>query len=114
MFEKPHQPLLPKAHFALRFLRNFAFALTMIALSLFAGMWGYRHFENLTWLDAYVNAAMLLSGMGPLHSPVTTGGKLFAGTYALFSGIFFLFIMGVIFSPIIHRLFHLFLLKKGE
>ncbi|MFA6916636.1 MAG: hypothetical protein WC222_09580 [Parachlamydiales bacterium] len=114
MFEKPHQPLLPQAHFILRVLRNFLFALVIIGISLFMGMWGYRHFEHLDWIDAYVNAAMLLSGMGPLHNPVTYGGKIFAGTYALFSGILFLFIMGVIFSPIVHRLFHIFLLKKGE
>jgi hypothetical protein len=69
-------------------------------------MWGYHAYENMSWVDAFANASMILSGMGPLTPLVTTGGKMFAGFYALFSGLFFIIIMGLILAPIIHRFFH--------
>jgi hypothetical protein len=66
------------------------------------------HFEQLTWLDALLNAAMLLGGMGPVDKPLTDGGKLFASLYALFAGIVFLVAIGVMLAPIVHRLLHRF------
>lgn len=75
-------------------------------------MAGYHYFEEMSWVDAYVNAAMILSGMGPISPMQTVGGKLFAGSYALFSGIVFLFIMALIFAPIVHRFLHKFHMEE--
>lgn len=69
------------------------------------GMIGYHTFENMSWVDAFVNAAMILSGMGPMGQLSTSGGKIFAGMYALFSGLFFILIVGVIAAPAVHHFF---------
>lgn len=76
--------------------------------SLLIGMAGYASFEGLPWLDAFLDAAMLLGGMGPVESPRTDGGKLFAGLYALYAGLVFLVATGVVLAPILHRLLHKF------
>ncbi len=76
--------------------------------SLLFGMSGYAYFEKLEWRDAFLNAAMLLGGMGPVNAPVTDGGKLFAGFYALYAGLVFLIVVGVMLAPILHRLLHKF------
>lgn len=108
MYENQKQKLIPQHKFIKRLARNFAIGLSLIAVALFIGMLGYHHFEGMSWLDAYLNAAMILSGMGPAEPLKTEGGKFFAGTYALFSGILFLVIMAIIFAPIFHRFFHQF------
>jgi len=82
-----------------------------MAAALGIGMVGYHFTENLAWLDAFVNAAMILSGMGPLSPIQTSGGKFFAGCYALFSGLAFITIVGVIFAPVFHRFLHKFHLE---
>lgn len=92
--------------FALRVAGHASVALAFIAVSLLVGMAGYRAFEHMTWLDAFLNASMLLGGMGPVQAPVTTGGKAFAGAYALYSGLVFLITAGVIFAPLVHRVMH--------
>jgi hypothetical protein len=71
-------------------------------------MWGYAHFENLAWRDAFLNAAMLLGGMGPVAAPVTDGGKIFAGIYALYSGLVFLISASLLLAPVVHRWMHRF------
>ncbi|KAG6558872.1 hypothetical protein RHABOEDO_000454 [Candidatus Rhabdochlamydia oedothoracis] len=76
--------------------------------SLSGGMFGFHHFEKMVWIDAYENAAMLLLGMGPLATIETKGGKIFAGTYALFSGTVFLLVITIIFALVVHRFFHKF------
>jgi hypothetical protein len=85
-----------------------------VIVSLAVGMAGYAFFEDLGWMDAFVNAAMILSGMGPLHDPDSTGGKLFAGIYALYSGFAVLVIAAVTFAPAIHRMLHRFHLQTEE
>jgi len=92
----------------LRLVRSIVFSLLIIAVALYVGMWGYHYYENMSWVDAFVNAAMILSGMGPLTPLNTAAGKVFAGFYALFSGLAFIAIIGVLFAPIIHRFFHKF------
>jgi hypothetical protein len=94
-----------------RLLRNFGIAFAIIAVALGAGAAGYHGFERLPWIDAFLNAAMILSGMGPVNSLQTTGGKLFATVYALFSGIVFLAVAGILFAPLLHRLIHRFHLE---
>jgi len=83
----------------------------MVLISLSIGIMGYHFFENLPWIDAFANAAMILSGMGPLSTLQTSSGKLFAGCYALFSGLAFLIIMGLVFAPVVHRFLHKFHLE---
>ena len=78
----------------------------LIAASLIVGMAGYHFLERLDWLDAFLNAAMILSGMGPLAPVHSTAGKLFAGLYALYSGFAVLIITGIAFGPVVHRMLH--------
>jgi ABC-type transport system involved in cytochrome c biogenesis permease component len=105
-FERVSQPVAPLRRYLRRQLRSIAAGLVFIAVALFAGMIGYHDFVGLSWIDSYENAAMILSGMGPLASPATVAGKIFAGSYALFSGIAVLAIAGVIAAPLVHRLLH--------
>ena len=78
----------------------------MVAVSLSGGAAGYHWFEHQHWIDAYLNASMILTGMGPLDRPETVGGKLFATGYALFSGLVFLFTAALILTPVIRRMLH--------
>jgi hypothetical protein len=83
-----------------------AVAAAFVAVSLAAGMAGYEHYEALGWRDAFLNAAMLLGGMGPVESPRTPGGKVFAGVYALYAGLVFLAVGAILLGPVVHRLLH--------
>ena len=95
-----------------RFLRRLIMhvlgSLVLIVVSLLLGMCGYHYYEGLAWRDAFLNAAMLLGGMGPVESPQTDGGKLFAGLYALYAGLVFIVAAGLIIAPAMHRMVHLF------
>ncbi len=114
MYEKHFEPLLPMRKFILRLGYSLLVGIVLIAIALYVGMYGYHHFEKMSWIDAFANAAMILSGMGPLGPLVSRGGKLFAGYYALFSGLMFIGVTGVVFSPVIHRFLHKFHLQlKG-
>lgn len=108
MLETRHQPLLSTHVFLIRLLRSFLFGVIAISLALYMGMLGYHFFEKMPWIDAFLNASMILSGMGPAEPLQTYLGKLFAGFYALFSGLSFILIMGVMFTPIVHRIYHKF------
>lgn len=114
MFEAKHQNLVPAHLFLSRIIRHVLFGLTIIGISLGIGMMGYHHFEKMSWIDAYLNASMILSGMGPVASLETDEGKLFAGSYALFSGIVFLVVIAVIFAPLIHRFLHKFHVEEAK
>ena len=107
MYEHRRTPPLTRQRFALRLLRHFALAALLLVLSLWIGMAGYEHYEHLAWRDAFLNAAMLLGGMGPVNNPVTPEGKLFAGCYALYAGLMFIVAASIIVAPIAHRLLHL-------
>jgi hypothetical protein len=76
--------------------------------SLFLGMLGYHVLVRLPWVDAFLNASMLLGGMGPVDAPRTSAGKLFAGIYALYAGLVFLVVVGIILAPLVHRILHRF------
>ena len=104
--ERISQPLASWPRFLRRQLRSLAIGLTLLLVALLAGMVGYHFLVYLSWIDSYENAAMILSGMGPLAAPATFAGKFFAGTYALFSGIAVLAIAGVIAAPLVHRFLH--------
>jgi hypothetical protein len=105
-FEHQSEPVARAPVFYARLLRSVLVGVVLIVGSLIAGMLGYRYLEQLSWIDAYENAAMILSGMGPMYQPQSVAGKLFAGSYALFSGIAVLVIAGVIFAPVVHRFLH--------
>ncbi len=108
MFESRRKPLLPRPAFYARVARSGALAIAIVLVSLGIGMAGYHGLENLTWLDAFLNAAMILSGMGPVATIQTSAGKLFAGCYALFSGLALITTVAVIFAPLFHRFLHKF------
>lgn len=111
MYEHHNQPLLPRRVFYQRLARHAALGVTVIVVSLGLGMIGYHVFEKLDWVDAFVNAAMILSGMGPVATLQTDAGKIFAGCYALFSGLTLVAILGIIFAPVVHRFLHKFHLE---
>jgi len=111
MFEHRTKPLLPRKEFFRRVVRHAALGFTVIVVALGIGMIGYHVFEQLPWIDAFVNASMILSGMGPVATLQTDGGKIFAGCYALFSGLALIAILGIIFGPVIHRALHRFHLE---
>lgn len=85
--------------------QNSLLGLGLILIALSIGMWGYHHFEHMTVVNSFVNASMILSGMGPVTPLLTTGGKIFAGCYALFSGLAFIAIIVLMLSPIFHVFF---------
>ena len=114
MFEHRRQPLLSSREFLIRQLIFLLAALFMIIGSLILGMLGYHFLEQMAWIDALVNAAMLLGGMGPVNELHTNAGKLFASFYALYSGIVFLVSVGVILAPLYHRFLHRFHLEMEE
>ena len=107
-FEHRAQPLIAPQRFVVRLAHSGIIAVALIVVSLFIGMAGYHHFEGLDWLDAFLNAAMLLGGMGPVNMPVTPGGKLFAGLYALYCGLVVILVAGVMLAPVAHRILHKF------
>jgi hypothetical protein len=113
-FETKEQPLLPRRVFLRRLAENFGLACALIGVSLLAGMAGYAGFEGMSWVDAFANASMILSGMGPLEPLKTTGGKLFAGCYALYSGLMVIVATGIILAPLIHRLMHQFHVESTD
>ena len=106
MYESVKQPPLPRSRFAWRFMRHLLAAAGLLAASLALGMAGYAMFEHLAWADAFVNAAMLLGGMGPVDAPKSTAGKLFAGLYALYAGLVFIVSAALLFTPVLHRVLH--------
>src|SRR3954468_23292862 len=113
-FEHRHEPLLPWTAFLWRLAGSFIIGLVLIVVSLGIGMIGYRESMGMAWIDAFVNASMILSGMGPLAEPQTVAAKLFAGTYALFSGLAVLAIAGVVFAPAVHRFLHYLHIEADE
>lgn len=114
MYESRYTKPISVKKFYQRVFNHFVFSLLLMTVSLLIGMMGYHFFESLNWIDAFINAAMILGGMGPVEIPQTNGGKIFAGFYALYSGIIFLVAIGVIFAPVFHRMFHLFHWKENN
>jgi len=108
MYESRHQPILSRPRFVHRLLTHTMWALGVLAFSLGIGMAGYVLLEHLSWIDAFLNAAMLLGGMGPVNPPQTAGGKLFAGLYALYAGLVFIVTGALLLTPVLHRVLHRF------
>jgi len=107
MFEHYTKPLLPPKLFLVRVLRYLGFTIFLLVLSLGVGAVGYHYFNELSWLDAVLNASMILTGMGPVDPMKNASAKWFASGYAIFSGVAFLTIVSVFLSPLVHRFLHL-------
>ncbi len=113
-FEHRRQALLPPKQFALRMGRAVLLWLALTVVGLAIGMAGYAASEGMSAVDAFVNAAMILSGMGPVTELKTEGGKLFAGFYAIFSGLFVVIATGFVLAPLLHRVLHSFHVEAGK
>ena len=112
MFERHHEKLLSRPAFLRRVVKYALIALGFILISLLAGVIGYHQIENMPWIDAFLNAAMLMGGMGPVGTLQTDAGKLFAGIYALYCGMVLLIAVGIAAAPIAHRFLHYFHLSN--
>jgi hypothetical protein len=112
-YEGIREPLAPRAVFIRRLRYNGLLALAMIAVSLAIGMAGYAGFAGMGWVDAFENAAMILSGMGPARELTSDGAKIFAGLYSLYSGLALVATAGLILAPILHRFMHRFHLEDS-
>lgn len=108
MLEQRSKPLISKTAFAGRLLQWLLITFILLIISLLTGVIGYRYFENMPWIDALLNAAMILGGMGEITELHTTGGKLFAACYAIYCGIFLIICGGLLLVPVFHRLLHRF------
>lgn len=108
MFEHHSQLVISRKQFSLRLAKFALGAILLVGGSWLVGTVGYHMLERMSWIDAILNSAMILGGMGPVNSLATDGGKIFASFYALFSGVVFLVSIGILAAPVIHRLFHKF------
>lgn len=106
MYENRRDRLLTPRQFAWRVFGHFANAIAVATLALFAGMAGYHYIAGLNWIDSLLNASMILGGMGPVDPLKTDAAKLFASFYALFSGLVFIGLLGLLLAPFIHRVLH--------
>ena len=118
-FERRNEKLAPIPVFIKRMVASIGMAVLLIAFVLFVGIAGYRWLAGFDWVDYLLEASMILGGMGPVNQLPTTSAKVFASIYALFSGLFFIGIMGIVLAPVIHRMLHSFHvdekdLKKGK
>ena len=113
-YEHKTEPLLPFDQFLRRMLRHGLAAMLFLVVSLTIGVIGYHFTEHLSWIDSLLNASMILGGMGPVNGLQTDGGKVFASFYALYSGVAFLVVVGIIIAPLAHRLMHRLHLEETE
>lgn len=114
MFENRKHKLISTAKFKTRLLKYFLYSIAMLSFSLGIGMIGYKYLGDLNWTDAFLNASMILAGMGPVDMMKTEASKIFSGFYALFSGIAFLTTAAVLLAPIAHRFMHILQIDDGE
>lgn len=104
---KKNKYILTPKDFAIRVIKYSLFAIGILILSLGIGVVGYRFIGKLNWVDSFYNASMILTGMGPVNDMTTSGAKIFASLYAIFSGVIFLSTIAIFFAPFAHRLMHL-------
>lgn len=107
-YERRHDRLAPRSVFIKRLIAALAFALGLILVALMIGIAGYHFIAGFNWIDSLLEASMILGGMGPIRELPNDGSKIFASMYALFSGLIFIGVMGLVLSPVIHRIMHKF------
>jgi hypothetical protein len=106
LYEHHDQPLISRRQFAQRLGWHFLFAAALVVVSLVVGMVGYHGLAGFGWIDSFLNASMLLGGMGPVGDISTASGKIFAGIYALYAGLVLIAASAVLLTPVLHRLLH--------
>jgi len=114
MFERKHEKLAPLSVFLKRIAASVVMAVLLIALALFIGIAGYHWIGGFNWVDSLLEASMILGGMGPVNPLASSGAKIFASGYALFSGLVFIAIMGIVLAPITHRMLHKFHIDEED
>jgi hypothetical protein len=114
MLEKKHEPYISRRHFVRRLSFFFGIAGLLILTALAIGVAGYHWIAGFDFVDALLNASMILTGMGPVGELKTTSAKLFASVYALFSGLVFITTVGMLFTPVVHRILHKFHFDERE
>ncbi len=107
-FEHFSEPVISQADYIRRMVRHGGMVIAFLAFSLGLGMTGYRCFGHLSWVDSFLNASMILTGMGPVDPMPSESAKIFSGIYAIYSGVGFLTAIGLFFAPILHRFLHKF------
>ena len=112
MFERRSEPIASRAAFFRRMLAWFALAVAVLLAAIALGIAGYHWAAGLPWMDALLNASMILTGMGPVDHMDTAAAKLFASGYALFSGLVFMTVMALLMTPVVHRILHKFHLDE--
>lgn len=114
MFERKREKLLPWPRFARRMALSFLLTIAIVDTALMIGIFGYHYIAQLSWVDALLNASMILTGMGPVATLSDTPSKLFASAYALFSGVVFLSAVSIVLAPVFHRILHKFHLDEED
>jgi TRAP-type C4-dicarboxylate transport system permease small subunit len=114
VFERKHEKLAPLSVFIRRMANSVATACLLILAALSIGASGYHWIAGFCWVDSLLEASMILGGMGPVNQLPTTGAKIFASAYALFSGLMFIGVMGIVLAPAAHRLLHKFHFDEGK
>lgn len=114
MFEHRHEKLAPLSVFLKRMVGTASIGLVLLLVTLLIGICGYHWLDGLDWIDSLVEASMILGGMGPINPLTNTSAKIFASVYALFSGVVFIALMGLLLTPVVHRLMHKFHLKDSK
>ena len=114
MFESRESPLAPRHVFAWRMFWFFLMAQVLAGMALMIGILGYRYIAQMSWVDSLLNASMILGGMGPMGELKSDAAKIFASAYALFSGLVFISVMGIVLAPAAHRALHLFHLEEDD
>jgi hypothetical protein len=114
MFERKHEKLAPVPVFVRRMAASVGMASILIAVALSIGIIGYHRIAEFDWVDSILEASMILGGMGPVNPLTTTEAKMFASGYALFSGLVFIAIMGIVLAPVTHRMLHKFHIDEED
>lgn len=114
MYEHKDTPLLTRSQFARRLVVHFGMVAALVGVSLCGGMLGYRAFAHMRWVDAFLNASMLLGGMGPVGDLPNDAAKIFAGLYALYAGLVFIVSIGLVIAPVAHRILHRLHVDDGD
>ena len=111
-YERKHEKLATVQVFIGRVLKSLLLSCALIGVALSIGVLGYHWIAGFDWIDALLEGSMILGGMGPVNPLKTNAAKIFASIYALFSGVIFIGVMGMILAPLIHRTLHKFHLEK--
>jgi hypothetical protein len=114
MFERKHEKLAPVSVFIRRIALSLLTAVVLALAALFIGIAGYHWIAGFDWVDSLLEASMILGGMGPVNQLTSQSAKVFAAVYALFSGLMFIAVMGIVFAPIMHRMLHTFHIDDND